>query len=238
MKNKRFWDVIFVSDKGEWVGFRSPLSSLNRLAGYFSLLVLAFALSFVGWLLSRWQVERMGRQLAHEQLKLASLESQVTEKSTGGISKSPLSETFTLLPALNDKILKSNLVDLKNVQADFNYTNHEMALKFEINRSAPAVGRARFYWVAILHGSQGILFFPPVFGSQSGEAIMFQRGHVAEDVNLSRSVEERFNVEGFFERSGSEPIYVSLVLYDSKGSMLTYQRYPVALRRSAEKGST
>jgi len=83
LKTKKFWDVILVSDKGEWVGFRSPLESLSRLTSYFSLLVLAFALCFVGWLLSRWQVERLGRQLAHEKMKVSSLEVEVRELKKG-----------------------------------------------------------------------------------------------------------------------------------------------------------
>ena len=89
----------------------------------------------------------------------------------------------------------------------------------------------RFFWVALLHGSQGILSFPPAIASRGGEAVLFHRGNAIDDVKTRRSVSQKYKLDQFIDRSGAEPVYVTLLVYDQKGALLTKTRSELSMIR-------
>jgi hypothetical protein len=233
-----------VSENGEWVGFRTPFSSLRRTASYFGFVVLLCIVSMTGWLMSRWQVQRLANHYASERLKSSALEAQLNDIKARGAQAlaagvaggdgagSVALSSFSLIPSLDSDELKSSVLELDDMSTEYNPSSKEWALKFEVVRQPPREGSARYYWVALLHGPQGLLSFPSTLSSRKGEAVLFHRGQVLDDVRTRRAVSARFKVDGFFERGESEPVYVTLLIYDNKGSLLLRRRAELLTKRS------
>ena len=236
MKLPNFWDVVVVREDGEWVGFRAPWNSLRRTASFFSLVVAAAILATTGWLMSRWQVERLSHNLGSERLKALALETQLTDlkvgPKNGALGASDALSAFTLFPSLDSDELTSSAIEITDDAGEYDAASKELALKFELVRKPPREGNARFYWVALFHGPQGILVFPSALASRKGEPLLFHRGQAMDDVKIRRAVSARFKVGGFAERAESEPMFVSFLIYDNKGSLLLRKRDELLLRRA------
>jgi len=243
-KQSKFWDIIVVRQDGEWLGFRAPFQSLRRTATFFGLLLVLSLLATSGWLVTRWKAHRLGHELASEKLKAASLELQLSDLrnratslplSTGEGSTDEALKSFTLVPSLDAQELISPLIELSEQAAEYEAPSQELTLKFEVVRKPPREASMRFYWVALLHGPQGIMSFPSALASRRGESILFHRGQPLDDVKTRRAVNARFKVSDFVERSGSDPMFVSLLIYDNKGSLLLRQRLELFMRRAGGK---
>jgi hypothetical protein len=238
----KFWDIIVVRQDGEWLGFRAPFQSLRRTASFFGLLLVLCMLATTGWLVTRWKAHRLSGELASERLKANSLELQlndIRERGKGGL---PLStgeainqealKAFTLLPSLDGDELSSPLIELNEQVAEYEAPTQELNVKFEVVRKPPRDVSMRFYWLALLHGPQGLMSLPPALASRSGETVLFHRGQAIDDVKIRRAVNARFKISDFVERAGSEPMFVSLLIYDNKGSLMLRKRMELFMRRS------
>ncbi len=196
--------------------------------------------------MSRWQVERLTRALGFERLKSSSLEAKLSDlraaPTTSGTPGSTAETAttgaagYSLVPSLEADELTSSLAEVTEDSAEYATASQELSIKFDLVRKPPREGSARYYWVALLHGGPGILSFPPAMASRAGETILSHRGQAVDDVRVRRSVQARFKVGGFVERAGSEPLFVSLLVYDAKGSLVLRRRLELSLRRSGDKG--
>lgn len=229
-----FWDLFVLKQDGRWLGIRMPWRSLRRVLTLLTVLFACSALGLTGWLFSRWQVGRLDRALTAERLKSQSLENQLGDRSRtpetkGGVVSPPgdLSHV-SVLPALGDEPLTTNLVSVEGSQVSYDPGSHDFHLSFELVRQPPREGSSRFYWILLLHSAQGLLSIPPALSSRSGELLMSHRGQLIDDVKIRRPVSARFKLKEFFENASGEPIYATLLVYDSKGSLLVRQRQEIS----------
>ncbi len=81
----------------------------------------------------------------------------------------------------------------------------------------------------LVHGSQGIQSFPPVLVSRSGLWVHPQKGQALEGLARVRKVNARYRANGFFESSGTDPVYGTLLIYDHRGSLLIKRRAGVSI---------
>jgi hypothetical protein len=235
----RFWDVVVVRQDGQWLGLRAPLKSLRRFGTYLGFLFIACALAGTGWLLSRWQVRRLEKSVALERLKTSALEARLNDLRKDGVQTeapaigvdSPAGRV-SVLPSLGDEELESADVEITDYSALYDGRTREWSAKFEINRKQRAGSGERYFWIALLHGARGLLAFPSAIGSRSGDSLQYQRGQALEDVRTRRSVLARFKVDGFVESAGADPLYATVLVYDSKGSLLLRKRSALGMVRS------
>jgi hypothetical protein len=231
----KIWDILLLKQDGQWTGFRASWTTLQRTATYFVLVFLLGAVSTVGWLWSRWQLSESERDLAVAQLEIASLKAKVSQASRRGSSgqdpaAGALPKGVGVLPSLDDVEVSTESLALAAVVAEYAPTKQQWSLRFEARRSGGA--GERVYWMALLHGPQGILSFPPSLASRAGDLVVPQRGQALEPFSGKRAVTARFKVGDFMENAGSEPVYVSLLIYDGRGSLLAKQRHALSLEGS------
>jgi hypothetical protein len=230
----RFWDILLVRGDGHWLGFRSPFESLQRAATYFVLILALGLVSTTGWILSRWQVERLSRALSRERLRGSSLEAKLSDSQKSAISGTGLeqkNEQISLMPSLDGAEFKSPTIDLGNAEFQFDTLSQDLSVSFDILRHENSPAPASFYWVVLLHGSRGVIVLPSALTSRSGEVVQFHRGQIVEAVKAKRTVSARFKIRDFVESSGSDPVYGTVLVYDSKGSLMTRKRSELAMRK-------
>ena len=66
--------------------------------------------------------------------------------------------------------------------------------------------------------------------------MLFHRGEALEDVRTRRGVNKKFSLGDFVEVVQAEPVFVTLLLYDSKGTLLVRKRLEPVVRRSEGPG--
>ncbi len=233
----RFWDILVVRQDGQWVGFRAPWVALRRTASYLSFVFLIMVLAVTGWLMSRWQVHRLSETLSYEQLKSESLEKQLKQAKTSQESGpanaySILSANLTIFPSLDTEEIATGSHELKNLAVEFDLPNHEFLVKFDIRRLLTVDPGQSYYWIALLHGPQGILSFPPAIASRRGESIVYSRGQLLDEFATQKTISAHFKVNHFVESSGVEPMYGTVLIYDSKGSLILKQRKELFIKQS------
>lgn len=237
MKRPRFWDVLVVRQDGQWVGFRAPWSALRRTASSLSFIFLLCVLSLTGWLLSRWQVETLRRELTFERLKSQSADDELKSlRGSVAAGAVPASETSSRLPALDAQDLVSSSFEIKDLQTAFDTSTQDLDIKFELKRLLPKEGKSRLSWIALLHGSQGVLVFPSAMASQSGELLVPVKGQVIEEFPMRRSIAARFRIPSLIEVGRGEALYVSVLVYDEKSSLLLKKRQELNVGVTAESG--
>lgn len=249
MMGTKFWDIIVVRQDGEWVGFRTPFRSLKRTAAFFGFVMALSLVASFGWMLTRWKAHRLAQGLSSERLRASSLELQLNDfrnrsttssglpLSTGENVSAQALQSFSLLPSLDAEKLESSLVELADETAEYDSSLQELSVKFEVVRRPPKEGAMRFYWIAMLHGPQGVLFLPPSMASRKGEPLLFHRGQPIDDVKTRRAVSAQFKLSDFVERAGAEPMFMTLLVYDNKGALLLRNRLDLFMRRASQKGS-
>jgi hypothetical protein len=230
------WQILVIRRNGSWFGFRTPLESLRRVANYFSLVFAIAVVGTAGWLLSRWQMHRLDRQMAFERLEA---KSQIEALRRGGASVDSSAprgtsapEGAAWLPGLDAVEVASPAVTAKDFSALYEVGRRELSVKFELSRTPPIQGPARYYWIVLLHGAPGVLVLPPSLASQAGEALVYHRGQLIEDLRTRKDVMGRFQVGGFVESAQAEPVFASLLVYDDKGSLLVRRRSELSVKRS------
>ncbi|MBS1983355.1 MAG: hypothetical protein JST16_04215 [Bdellovibrionales bacterium] len=230
-----FWDIFVLKEDGRWVGMRAPWKSFRRVLTLLTLLFLFSGLGLSGWMLSRWQAGRLDRQLSLERLKSVSLENQLGElrKAPQGAAKNVDLASVTLFPTLGNEDFSPSGLAVESPQFAYDPVAHEFRLSFELVRQGPRDSPARYFWIVLLHGSQGVLSFPPALASRAGESLQFHKGQALDDVKIRRSVAARFKVQEFFEAGGTEPVYTTLLLYDAKGSLAYRKRQEISYQRAA-----
>jgi len=240
--NEGNWDFMMIGRDGSRSGFRLSLKLARRFVMFFAFAMMLLSFSFLGWMLSRWESVKLAQDLRLEKMKAEGLEASLEEMksrysgtSLQGVDASAL-EAYTLFPSLDVGEITSSLVELKEDQIAFDASTEEISLKFEIERRPPRDSTARFFWAGLLHGPQGILSIPPVLASRNGDPVLFHRGEALDDVKIRRSVSARYQVKDFVRRSGAEPVYFTLLVYDNKGSLLTRKRYDVKGSRAQDQG--
>lgn len=234
LPEEKSWQILVIRRNGAWFGFRTPLESLRRAANYLSLVSLLAVVGTAGWLLSRWQMHRLDRQLSMERLESRS---QIDALRRGGGSAAPVHaggapEGVAWLPALDAAEASSPSVTAQGFAAVYETGRHELSVKFELSRMTPIQGPARFYWLVLLHGAPGVLALPAAFASQAGELLVYHRGQAVEDLRTRKDVTGRFQVAGFVEAAQAEPVYASLLVYDDKGSLLVRRRSELAVKKA------
>jgi hypothetical protein len=238
--NKRslFWDILLVRENGEWLGVRAPWDLLQRVATYFAVLLLLSVLSITGWISSRWMSQKLRDNLAQETLKSASLEIQVHELKKKLVSSgvtpgaSVTSSQVSFLPSLDKDDFTAGVLKIASFEAEYDPKTVDFSVKFDLQREDNSPRDGNFYWVALLHSNAGILSFPPALNGQNGEVVMPHRGQAIEAMQNKRSVLARYKVKNFIEDAGVNPVYVTLNVYDSKGSLLLRRRTDISLKRA------
>lgn len=230
-KNEDFWDVLILRREGQWVGFRAPWRSLKRSASYLSFLFFLSAVSLSGWLLARWQVHSLSRELSELRLREDALQLDLDKRQKEGLGELTSAATLSYLPSLESEEINTGSLDLPTFQVEFLAKSSELKVHFEVRRTLPVNIKEKFYWVAMLHGPPGILSFPPALASRKGEVLQYNRGQVIEDLSQKRSIDATFQVPTpFVQTAGPEPLYVSVLIYDSKGTLTHRKRQEITQR--------
>lgn len=231
-KNPVFWDIFVLSPEGRWVGLRAPWEALRKVATVMGALLLVTALALSGWLMTRWQIGRLDRRLAFERLKVASLESQLKQPAAVAPTATTVDETHSFLPGLGADEVATGGLHVENAKFSYDSVSGEVHAAFDLVRTAPAEGPSKYQWILLLHGTSGVLSFPPALASRGGELIQFQKGQMVEDVRSRRTVRAQYKIVGF-EALGVDPVFASLVVYDAKGSVVARGRYELGFLRAA-----
>lgn len=231
----RVWDIILLKDSGAWEGFRAPEHALRRTVNYIVVLLLVASLALIGWVWSRWELGKAQKQLAFAQLELKSLGERLESQEQGyflGRGDGALDE-LTFFPKLGGEALVSEDLAFRELSVFYDSKQSNLDVRFDLEKAVKSeIDTSKLYWILLVHGAQGLRAFPPSLGSRQGAWINPQRGQVLEGLKKSRSVRASFRLAGFFEDSGSASTYVTLLLYDSKGSLLLKQQEDVLLREA------
>jgi hypothetical protein len=240
-EKSKIWDIVLLKDNGAWEGFRAPELALRKTVNYFVVLFLLAAFASVGWLWSRWELGRSESELATHRLELRSLRGQVEALRQGLLKgeKSGMSSQLTFLPSLDDAAVNSEDLGLASYKVAFDPKSGQLALDFEVEKGARgAAGADKLYWILLLHGSHGVQAFPSALVSRSGQWLLPLKGQVLEGGSKTRKVNARFRAQGFFEGTGTDPVYGSLLIYDNRGSLLIKRRASVATSEVKAPGGT
>ncbi len=242
-KDIRLWDVFVLRGDGHWVGMRTSWPALRRLLTYLVIVFLIASISMIGWVWTRWQMVRLDRDLALSRQELKSVNHRINSYklrgASGQLSEPSLSFDFSsvaMFPSLDEKPLESDELLLSSVTSVYNPKLLQWDLKFSIERnpksqSAPA---GPYYWIALLHSLHGILTFPPAIAGRSTDAILPQKGQTIEEIKGKRTVMGRFRVGDFVDSAGSEPVHVTLLVYDGRGSLILRSRHDLSLQEAKE----
>ncbi len=231
-KNEDFWDVLILRREGQWIGFRAPWRSLTKSASYLSFLFVLTALGLSGWLLSRWQVHRLTRELSASALQKNSLDREIERlkaATPGALSSTP--EALSFLPSLEADEINTGILELQNLQVELLAKSGEIRIQFEARRSLQVNLKEKFYWILFLHGPPGLLSYPASLTSRKGDIVLYQRGQVLEDLSTKRLVNATFRVpQTFIEAAGPEPLYASVMIYDARGTLTHRKRQEISGR--------
>jgi len=229
-EKSKIWDIVLLKDNGSWEGFRAPELALRKTVNYLVVLFLIAAFGSVGWLWSRFELGRSESELATYRLEVRSLKTQVASLRQGLLKgeSAGVSAQLTFFPSLDDKVVTSEDLAINSLKLSYEPSGGQLALDFEVEKAArSSLSSEKLYWVLLLHGSHGILSFPSALVSRSGQWILPLKGQVLEGVSKTRKVNARYRAQGFFEGSGTDPVYGSLLVYDHRGSLLLRQRASV-----------
>jgi hypothetical protein len=241
-EKSKVWDLVLLKENGTWEGFRAPETALRKTIHYIVLLLFIASFSLVGWLWSRWSLAEAESELALSRLELRSLRSQVDALrkgllgGDGGSSVAAgVSDQLSFLPSLDEKALVSEDLSLKAYTLQYDARNGQLGLAFEIEKAARSTfSTERLFWVLLLHAAHGVQAFPPVLVSRAGAWLLPQKGQVLEGLIKSRKVDARFRAQGFFDSAGTEPVYGTLLIYDTKGSLILKRRSGVEISQVKE----
>ena len=244
-ENEAFWDVFVLKANGDWAGLRAPWKALRKVATLLALLLLLAGLGLTGWLLSRWQAGRLDRELAFERLKSSALEAELGALRAQAPGAAPVTATpnangpsVSFLPNLDAAELESTFLKIGDTKSAYDAKAAEYQVEFTLTRQGPREGRPRSYtWIALLHGPQGVLIFPPVLRSRAGEVLPFERGQILEDFKAKKTVTARFKVKDFFEPGAAVgPSYTTILVYDGgSGSPLLRKRVELSFSPAGER---
>jgi hypothetical protein len=240
-KDMRLWDVFVLRNDGHWVGMRASWPALRRLLTYLVFVFLIAALSLIGWVWTRWQMTRLDRDLALARQEIKSLNRRLLSYrqrgASGQLTESSLSfdySSIAMLPSLDETPLESEEYSLSAVSSFYNPKLRQWDLKFNIEKNSKAQGGTSgpLYWIALLHGSHGLLTFPSALAGRSRDALLPQRGNLLEEVKGKRTISGKFKVGDFVDSAGSDPVHVTLLVYDARGSLVLRQRHDLALQEA------
>lgn len=232
----KVWDLVLLKDNGTWEGFRAPERALRTTINYLVLLIVIASISLVGWMWSRWSLGNVESELALSRLEIRSLKVKVDELrkeilgGTSGATVGELSKQLSFLPALSGDAVSSEDLVLKTFKLEYDSQTGQLGLGFEVEKTPrSALSAERLYWILLLHGSHGLNAFPSAMLSRAGSWIFPQKGQALEGLIKNRKIDARFKVQGFFDASGTDPVYGTLLIYDQKGSLLLKQRSSVEI---------
>ncbi len=240
MQEKRdssHWNVNLFRPDGRWVSFRAPMQSLQRVGVFFTLIFILSAISLTGWLLTRWEVFRLKRELISSELKSSSLNMELLElkrRASGDDPESfarPGAPSVSLMPSLGEDEFRSGFVHLESINAEYSGASREWSLEFDLVREVPGRMNEELRWIALLHGVRGILAFPSAFESRKGDLVLSNLGELLSDMKLKRNVKARFQVSDFVDQSGISPVYATVLIYDSRGTLLLRQRTDLKVKK-------
>jgi|GEM_PF-2042582 len=241
VEKSKVWDLVLLKDNGTWEGFRAPETALRKTINYVVLLLLVASFSLVGWLWSRWSLGQAESDLALTRLEVRSLKSQVGSLRKGllggeaGVSVAGISDQLSFLPALDSAAVVSEDLTLKAYSLQYDAKKGQLGLDFEIEKAPRSTFVAdRLYWILLLHGAHGIQAFPPTMVSRAGSWLIPQKGQALEGLIKSRKIDARFRAQGFFDSSGTDPVFGTLLVYDQKGSLILKQRSSVEMAQLKE----
>jgi hypothetical protein len=227
---KKFWDLYLIKNNGEWLGFRLPLTSLQRLSTYFVLSLCLLSLCLVGWIFSRWKMLKMEEELQQLRLEKQALLKQDAPRPPS-LGQAIEGADYSYFPSLEAKEFHSILVEAQNFKVVYRPSAQNIKIDFDLHRLPPRDGPEDFFWVLLLHGSTGILSFPSALTSRAGEILLYHRGFPVKDLKGQIQISQQFPLSHFVEQAGTEPLYASLYLFDDKGSMLARYRQSLEIER-------
>jgi hypothetical protein len=234
-EDRKSWDVVVLDGEGRWMGFRAPWATLQRTGLYLGFVVLGFSLAVTGWLFSRWQVAHLTQNLNEERLKTTALESRVHDLINVGsgprVNEAEVVKSHSLLPSLDSDAMLTGDLDLKSLSADYESQAQELVLDFELERKKLVPNSPPLYWVALLHGPQGILAFPQILESGAGEILQVHKAEPLEGFRSSKTVRARYKIGDFAARSRFETLFVTLIIVDDKGTTVLKSRSPLNIKR-------
>jgi len=199
------------------------------------------AISLIGWVWTRWQMTRLDRDLSLARQELRSMKKRIDSYklrgASGQLSEPSLSfdvSSVAMFPSLDEKPLESDELVLSAVSSVYNPKALQWDLRFSIERNPKGqnVTAGPYYWIALLHGVHGILTFPPAIAGRSTDAILPQKGQIIEEIKGKRTITGRFKVGDFVDAAASDPVHVSLLIYDGRGSLILRQRHDLSLQEA------
>ena len=234
-KKKSFWDVFIISEEGEWRGLRAPKNSLQRVLTFLSVIVFLFSLTLAGWLFSSWKIFNYKKEIAATNLELKYLK----EIQTPVVEITPattVEKTFSVLPDLSETPLDSDWVKAHKISMEYDNGEGKGTVKFRVTKNGPSVRKPDdFYWVLLFHSTNGVKSFPPVLRSQSGGLVDYTKGTKISHVKRRKKVAYNFSLGSFIQSEGLDPVFGTLLLYDTKGNLLLKQRHELLMKYSEAK---
>ncbi len=240
-KDSRLWDVFVLRNDGHWVGMRASWPALRRLLTYLVLVFLVAAISLIGWVWTRWQMSRLDRDLSLSRQEIRSLKDRLQSfrlrGASGQLTEPSLSFDYAsvaMLPSLDDVPLESDEITVSKVTSLYMPSSKVWDLRFTIERNSKSqVGASGpLYWIALLHGTHGLLTFPSALAGRSRDALLPQKGNLLDELKGRKQISSKFKVGDFVDSAGSEPVHVTLLIYDVRGSLLLRQRHDLVLQEA------
>jgi len=221
----KFWDLLLVRHDSDWVAFRSPIKSLQRIAAYFGVLFLVAALSFSGWIVGKWKLYQNNQELVNNKLLSQSLLSQ-NKKYLRQLKNKEASQdlqrylaSHSTLPALDLRELASPRVQIEKLKVDYKAKEKEWNLSFRLQRPYPRRGTENFYWAILVNSDSVIKSFPRILRSKADEIIMPERAFYVSELSHKRDIRYQFKTD-FLGQEKLQSAYASVLLFGDKGELL------------------
>jgi hypothetical protein len=236
---RKYLELILDLGSGHSSLVKIPLRTASRLMFALGIVFILAILSTGGWLMSRWRLHQSAEDLGFERMKTNSLEAKLKDLQQKGI-KTPENQTdisamassgATVLPSLDSDELQLPGFEVKDIKVEIFPAKKELHLQFELSKTESTQVPDRFYALGLLHGSQGILHLPPTLASRKGDPVLFHRGLALNDVRTRRGIRQVFLIGDFLERTQGEPVFLTLLIYDNKGTMIFKKRVEPLVRR-------
>jgi len=225
-----FWDLIITRSNGQWLGFRTSFHLLQKASLFFGVLMLLGLFASLAWVVARWDQVKTHRELVKAQLEIQSFKdhSQAAAPSTGSEAQR------IVVSDLGGPDLDSPLLRVSHISADWDASNSEVSLKFQIESLEK--NSVKLSWMSLFHNSQAMISYPAVFSTGESTLLNHEKAVVIENLRGSKVVTAKFRASSFpAGEQGAEPMNAMLLIYDNKGSLMSRKKMPVAVLRSVKK---
>ncbi len=189
--------------------------------------------------MSRWRLHKVQEAIHSEKMKVESLEmnikelqnrtSQLTTEDSGSETAPEFERTG--FPSLDASEFSLSQYQVKDLRADLNPSKKDLTIQFEFVKAESTQSSERFYFLGLLHGAQGLLSLPPAMASRKGDPILYHRGLPLNDIKSRRAVRQTFQIGDFIDKASGEPLYLTVLLFDHKGTLIFRKRIEPQMKR-------